>query len=228
MVVLGFDTSTAWAAVALVGDGEQLFEELVPPGQGGRPDHATALLPAIEAAVETAGGWGAVDRIAVGIGPGSFTGLRLGIASARGLAQSTGKPVAPVGSLRALAEGVLATDGSGDGPVLALGDARRGQVFGGLYSASGVELEPSFVAEPEAAAERSSGATAIGDGALLYRHELEAAGARIPPDSDPVHRVSALHVCRLGGRVATVSGDGLSPIYIRPPDAELWRERDRR
>jgi tRNA threonylcarbamoyladenosine biosynthesis protein TsaB len=228
MSVLGFDTSTAAAAIAVAFGDDTVFEESIGPGADGRPRHAIDLLPAIEEGVAAAGGWSQIDRIAVGLGPGSFTGLRLGIATARGLAQSTGTPLAGVDSLWALADGARERLEGGSGPVLAVGDARRGQVYAVLYAADGEPTAPALVGAPAAIAEGGAGAMAVGEGAVAYRGIFEAAGAEVPADNDPAHRLWGRHVCRLGAAVATVSGDELTPIYLRPPDAELWRERDRR
>ena len=89
-VVIGFDTATDETAVAAVRDGELLFAGSVGPGDDGRPAHATRLLAEVEEAADAAGGWDSVGRIAVGVGPGSFTGLRIGVATAKALAQSLG------------------------------------------------------------------------------------------------------------------------------------------
>ena len=78
--------------VGVTDDGEVVREASVGPGADGRPRHSQVLLPEIERCVEAAGGWERIDRIAVGIGPGSFTGLRIGIATARALAQARGSP----------------------------------------------------------------------------------------------------------------------------------------
>jgi tRNA threonylcarbamoyladenosine biosynthesis protein TsaB len=225
LTVLGFDTATAELTVAVTRGGEVLEEASVGALEG-HPRHAVALLPEVERLVETAGGWGEIERIGVGVGPGSYTGLRIGITTARGLAQSTGRPLAPVGSLAALARGMP----SGR-PRLALIDARRSQLFAALWSADGDELWEPLVAAPAEVAERvaaeAPGALAAGDGSLRFRHELEAAGVAIPDESDPSHMVRARFVCELATDAAVADAGGVQPIYLREPDAERWIERDR-
>ena len=100
-------------------------------------------MPAVADVMGRAGvGWRDLDAIAVGVGPGTFTGLRIGIATARALAAATGLPLRPVSSLAALAAGIEA-------PLrLALIDARRGEVFGALYEGD-ERLWPPFVTPPE-------------------------------------------------------------------------------
>ena len=88
MFVLGVDTATDHAVVGVTADGDVVREASIAPGSDGRPRHSEVLLAEIERSVEAAGGWSRIDRIAVGIGPGSFTGLRIGIATARALAPS--------------------------------------------------------------------------------------------------------------------------------------------
>jgi tRNA threonylcarbamoyladenosine biosynthesis protein TsaB len=226
--VVGFDTATDDTAVAALRDGEPLHESRLAAGSEGRPLHATALLPAVEAAAAAAGGWDAIDAIAVGIGPGSFTGLRIGIATARGLRTASAIPVVGVGTLDALARGIGAL--APDRPRLPILDARRGEVFAALYSASGARLVDPLVCPPGELAGRlgaeAEPALAAGSGALRFRDELAAGGAEVPEDSDPVHRVSALHTCALGAAIEAPPADPLEPIYLRPPDAERWRERD--
>jgi tRNA threonylcarbamoyladenosine biosynthesis protein TsaB len=230
MVVLGVDTATADAVVGVSDGGEVVGEVAVPPGPDGRPRHAQVLLPEIERGVEEAGGWERIDRIAVGIGPGSFTGLRIGISTARALAQGRGLPLAPVGTLAALARAIR-SDPEGQGhlamPVI---DARRGEAFAALLDDER-ELWPPFVAAPEELAERvrelDRAPLAAGDGAVRFATELEAAGAMVAPPESPIHRVAARHVCAVGEAVTEAPPDQIQPLYLRPPDAKRWIERDR-
>jgi len=203
-----------------------LAEELIGPADSG-PRHSTALLGAVEATATAAGGWSGVDRIAVGLGPGSFVGIRIAIATANGLAASTGLPLVGVCTLDAVAAGLRESDG--DRECLAVLDARRGEVFAALYGPVGERVWEPFVVPPdelaERLAERPAPPLAGGLGAVRFRAELARRGADVPDDSDPVHRVAARHLCAL----AAVTGDtdgALEPIYLRPPDAKRWRDRD--
>jgi tRNA threonylcarbamoyladenosine biosynthesis protein TsaB len=225
--VLGFDTSTAELSVAVVAGGRLLAERDAGPDETGRPRHATELLPAIEAALAEAGGWEAVTLIAVGVGPGTFTGLRIGVATARALAQARDVALAGVSSLAALAAGVESYPGR---PRLAAIDGKRSEAFAALYDESGAELWPASVGAPDALSERVAeldlAPVAVGDGSVRFRHQLEHAGAVVPADDDPAHRVRARHLCRLAE--AAPEQRDIEPNYLRRPDAELWRERDHR
>jgi tRNA threonylcarbamoyladenosine biosynthesis protein TsaB len=210
-----------------------LHEELLGLAADGSPRHSTALLAEVERAVAAADGWGAVGRIAVGLGPGSFVGIRIGIATARGLAASTGLPGSGVCTLdalgRALAERAASARAEPERDRLAVLDARRGEAFAALYAPSGERLWEPLVIAPEALAERiatlPAPPLAAGSGAVRFRDELASRGAEVPVDSDPIHRIAARHVCALAE--APDGGDErLDPIYLRPPDAERWRERD--
>jgi tRNA threonylcarbamoyladenosine biosynthesis protein TsaB len=230
-VVLGVDTATAHAAVALTRAGEPVREVSAPPEPDGRPRHSQALLAEIERCVDAGGGWGSVDRIAVGIGPGSFTGLRIGIATARGLAQARALPIVPVGTLAALARGMSTSSPLPGDVLLPVIDARRGEVFAALYDRHGEEIWSPLVAAPEPLAKRlaelDSTPLAAGDGALRFAAELDAAGAAVAPPGDEVHRVAARHVCALGEGATEASPEAIGPLYLRPPDAKRWLERDR-
>ena len=116
-VVLGMDSATADAVVA-VSDGERLLRDASVGPDDGRPRHAELLLTEVERSVAAAGGWEHIDRIAVGVGPGSFTGLRIGIATARALAQARELPLVPVSSLAALARGIAEPRDAGGWPQL--------------------------------------------------------------------------------------------------------------
>jgi tRNA threonylcarbamoyladenosine biosynthesis protein TsaB len=229
MAVVGFDTATADTTVCAMRNGEVLYEELLGLGPDGSPRHSTALLAGVEQAATAAGGWGAVDRLAVGLGPGSFVGIRIGIATARGLAASTGLPLSGVCTLdllgRALAE--LAAAGRDR---LAVLDARRGEVFAALYSSAGERLWEPLVTAPVELAERVAGLSvaplAAGSGAVRFRDELASQGVDVPEDTDPLHRIAARHACALVETAPDRSEGRLEPIYLRAPDAERWRERD--
>ncbi|HEX3510861.1 MAG TPA: tRNA (adenosine(37)-N6)-threonylcarbamoyltransferase complex dimerization subunit type 1 TsaB [Solirubrobacteraceae bacterium] len=228
MSLLGFDTSTAATAAALRLDDGTTREARDDPPPGARPGHATRLLGLTEGLLGDAGlGWEQLDRIAVGVGPGTFTGLRVGVATARGLAQSLGAELVAVGSLAALALPAVAA-----GPVLALIDARRGELFAAAYERAGddglLELTAPQALAPAAVASLAGGGgswLAVGDGALRYRVELEAAGAVVPAEDDPRHRVTAAAICALGLRARTGDAARIVPDYRRRPDAELALER---
>jgi tRNA threonylcarbamoyladenosine biosynthesis protein TsaB len=227
MAVVGFDTATADTAVCSTRDGSVALEELVGPAEGG-PRHSTALLPGVERAAAAAGGWQAIERIAVGLGPGSFVGIRIAIATARGLAASTGLPAVGICTLVALARGLRKAAGA-ERQCLAVLDARRGEVFAALYSTRGDRIWQPFVATPGDLAARveelPAAPLAGGSGAVRFRQELTDRGAEVP-DADFVHRVAARHICALARAAATGPDGALEPIYLRPPDAERWRERD--
>jgi tRNA threonylcarbamoyladenosine biosynthesis protein TsaB len=225
--VIGFDTATDDTAVAATRDGELVFSRTVAPA-GGRPQHATRLLVEVEEAAAAAGGWGAVQRVAVGTGPGSFTGLRIGLATAKALARSLGLELAGVPTPAALAAGA----GAEDHQVLAVLDARRGEVFAALYTATGEVVWEPLVARPEALAGRIASLAqpplAVGAGAVRFRGELQKGGAVIPGDADPSHRIAARQTCELGALGGAADPESVVPTYLRPPDAERWRERDSR
>jgi tRNA threonylcarbamoyladenosine biosynthesis protein TsaB len=213
--VLGLDTSTDRSSACVLRADGQAFEVRTDPGARA---HARELMPAVVAAMERSGlDWRDLGAIAVGVGPGGYTGLRIGIATARALANATGLELRPVSSLAALGKGAA------DGPVLALIDAKRGELFAGLYE-QGEERWPPFAAPPEAVAERVRQAEltplAAGDGAVRFRGLLEAAGIRVEPDGSQAHEVRALHVCELAAGVSPVSSEAVLPDYLRLPDAK--------
>jgi tRNA threonylcarbamoyladenosine biosynthesis protein TsaB len=227
-VILGFDTATSATAVGVWEPGGLSVERRDDPIPGQRPSHASRLLVLIEEALAVTGlGWHEVERIAVGVGPGGFTGLRLGIATARGLAQARGLPLVGVSSLEALAVGAeeareatageeLAEPVEAGGPVVAVIDARRREVFAFSPGSFG----PIAISPAALAARLQPGSLAVGDGAVRFRDELERAGAVVPVDGSELHRVSALQVCRLGADMEPADRDALLPDYRREPDAK--------
>jgi tRNA threonylcarbamoyladenosine biosynthesis protein TsaB len=219
LTLLGIDTSTpASAACVLRADGESFEVAPEPARLAAGPAHARELMPAIADVMGRAGvGFDELEAIAVGVGPGTFTGLRIGIATARSLAGSAGLALRPVSSLAALAEGIDAE------LRLALIDARRGELFAALYGRDGVVWEP-FVAAPEQVAERARtagpGLRAAGDGSIRFRGVLEAAGIGVDATESRSHVVRALHVCRLARTLPGKPPETVLPDYLRAPDAK--------
>jgi tRNA threonylcarbamoyladenosine biosynthesis protein TsaB len=194
LLILAFDTATDVATSALVRDGRVLGE---------RASRAVRILDDVhellaEAEVEPE----SVDGLAVGTGPGSYTGLRMGLVTARTLSFSLGAPVAGVSTLDALAAG--AADAV---PVI---DGRRREVF---TLADGT---PTCLRPEEVAVER--GRAYVGDGAVRYRRLFEDGGAYVPPDDNPVHVPWARHHASLARDFGPA--ELAEPIYLRVPDAE--------
>jgi tRNA threonylcarbamoyladenosine biosynthesis protein TsaB len=238
MVVLGFDTATPSTAVGLRLAAGRSLDARDTPRPGDHPGHATRLLAMAGELLARAGvGWSALDRIAVGTGPGLFTGLRVGVATARGLAQSLSLELVGVSSLRALAQ---AAADQGHEHVLTVVDARRGEAFAAAYAASAgsiSELVPARALAPaqlggvgeqaeRAGEDADERWLAVGDGAVRFRDELEPAGITVPADSSPLHLVEGASVCELGARVpAAQAYEQVVPEYLRRPDAEITLER---
>lgn len=230
MIILGLDTASAATTVALVREGG-VFEKRHDPPAGERPGHATRLLALVDEVLGRAGTeLRAVGRIGVGVGPGSFTGLRIGVATARALAQAHGAELVGVSTLEALARG--AADQPRAGSVLAVLDARRQEAFAAAWRDEApvlapAALPPAALAQATRSLARDDGLPplAVGEGALRFREQIEAAGAVVPPDDDPVHRVGARHVCRLAGEAAPGDFEAVLPHYLRLPDAEITRRQ---
>ncbi len=239
MIVLGFDTATPGTAVGLrLADGTVL-EDYDYPSAGERPGHTTRLLPLADGLLAQAGlQWDALERIAVGVGPGTFTGLRIGVATARGLAQSLGVELVGVSTLRALAAAAWASAEEGWDAVLAVIDARRGEAFVGAYLRER-ELAAPHALAPEALASvlvsagdsvdgvrplSGTGWLAVGDGAVRFRGPLEDLGVAVPEDSSPLHRVGGACICELALGASPPAPEGVLPDYLRRPDAELALE----
>jgi tRNA threonylcarbamoyladenosine biosynthesis protein TsaB len=236
MKVLAFDTATSATTVAL--DEEELRDD---PPRGARPRHTTRLMPLIVEVLDRTGtSWAEVDRIGVGIGPGTFTGLRVGVATARALARAREIPLVGISSLESLslnATAWSAAETERDVPdpeaALAVLDARRGEVFAAAWEL-GARRRPLLAARalaPEALAELVGGfglrTLAIGDGAVEFRAVLERSGALIPADGSTLNRVTAVNHARLARTVAATDPGEIRPQYLRLPDAELARLRTR-
>jgi tRNA threonylcarbamoyladenosine biosynthesis protein TsaB len=196
-VTLVLDSATALTVCGLVRDGRETTSVTA---EGGRA--AQRALALVDDVLRRSGcERGDVSRIVVGCGPGSFTGLRIGIATARGLALGLGVPCTGVSTLAALAAGAPAA--------VALVDARRSELF-----ALDEEGNPAVALPADVAARLAPGTVCVGDGARRYRAVLEAAGAAVPPDGDARHAPGADALATLPGELAP------EPIYVRRPDAE--------
>ncbi len=216
MNLLALDTATAISTVCVARSDGERFERTSAPAAGDSPAHQRDLMAAIAAVMDAAGlEFGALDAIAVGVGPGGFTGLRIGIATARGLAQAHGTPMRPVSSLAGLAARI-------DAPLaLPLIDARRGEVFAALYEGGAERWAPHAAPAAEVAARaRADGLSplAAGDGALRYRDELEAAGIEVVADRSPAHAISARAICEIAASVPDTQADAVAPEYVRAAD----------
>lgn len=228
-VVLAFDTATAATVVGLTGPG--IYDPIVrrdDPRPGERPRHAQQLLVLATDALEQVGlRLSHVDRVVVGTGPGSFTGLRIGLATARALALAAEAELVGVSTLRVLA--VAAERGVGrDTVVTPVLDARRGEVFVAAWRAGQLVVLPRAVAPDrvgEIAREGGVGRRrlwlAVGDGAIRFREVLEPLGLSVPSDQSPLHRVDPLVLCRLGAEGEPAERTSVVPEYLRLPDAEM-------
>jgi tRNA threonylcarbamoyl adenosine modification protein YeaZ len=193
-LTLAFDTATAVATSALV-DGDEVLGE--------RVSRAQTLLEDVDALLRQAGAHPSdLGLLAVGLGPGSFTGVRIGLAAARGLALSLDLPGSGVSTLAALAAGA-----PGALPVV---DAKRREVF------TLVGGEPRVLTPQELPLNGDT--VCVGDGAKRYRALLEEGGAVVPPDDDERHLPRARFHAALAGEAGPV--DELEPLYLRVPDAE--------
>ena len=214
MLILALDASTPVTTVALAREnGREVLAEISVTARGA----SETLLPAVHAALELAGeDLGSVERVLAGVGPGTFTGIRIAAATARALSAGTGISLAKNSTLDALAAPALSCSED----VLAVLDARRGQVFARRFSEAGPTTGIYCVRPEELSVEGRP--FVVGDGALRYREALSCLGP-IPSDGSPLHRVSAVgHV--VSADLTSVSPEELVPIYVREPDAEVRRD----
>lgn len=216
MLILAFDASTPVVTVAVArheGDVRHVLAETTTTKLGA----SEALLPAVHAVLGLAGqSLEDVGRILVGVGPGTFTGIRIAVSTARSLSFSTGAPLSGNSTLAALAAPALA---EGHPEVLAVLDAKRREVFVQRFSDEG--SDEILCARPEELPVENA-PLLVGDGAVRYREVLSGFG-NIPPEDSPSHRVTAAgHV--LSADFSPVEAEALVPIYVREPDAEVRKD----
>lgn len=235
MRVLALDTTTRTGSLAVVEDGRIIVEQAGDPSRS----HAERLPSEIVEALQSIGRSTAdVDLFAVASGPGSFTGLRIGIATIQGMAFVHHKRVAPISALRALAEAAVSGLEIGE-RVGAWMDAYRRDVFSGLYEVlipgdQGIallgEIEAPMVGPPADTLTRWTEiglpTRICGDGVLTYPALLPDSIAAVPPPllAGTIGRLAiASHNAR-----STVQPGGVQPLYVRRPDVEVVRDASRR
>jgi tRNA threonylcarbamoyladenosine biosynthesis protein TsaB len=215
--VLGLDTSTLTASAAVLDDETVLAEDTADTAGGAASE---ALMPLVARVLERAGlSPRDLEAVAVGAGPGSFTGLRIGMATAKGIAFAAGIPLWAVSSLAALALGAVRRGATGT--IMPVLDARRGEIYLGTYRDDLTPLAPEAVLPPSAVKSGAVSYTApllVGDALTTYASELAMIGRLMAEPRTP----GAVEVALLGLRGARV--DVLTtgaPVYIRPSEAEV-------
>ena len=213
MLTLALDTANDRIAVALAGEGRAVARaEAISRG------HAERMFPLIDEVLATADtGIDHVSRIAVNVGPGSFTGIRIAVAAARGLGLALGIPVVGIDALHLIAASL---DEPADGPILSAVDARRGEVYAALYGPKGDVLEPPFAADAETVLARIGDRASVlaGSGAAILAHQAAISGRRVPP-VDVMTATDPLALARLGS-LADPAIALPRPLYLRAPDAK--------
>jgi tRNA threonylcarbamoyladenosine biosynthesis protein TsaB len=231
--VLAIESATDAAGVALADDAG--VAATVTVGRGRR--HAETIAPAVAQVCATAGiGLGALDAVAVDVGPGLFTGLRVGIATAKAVAFAHGLPMVPVASVAVLARAAVVGADPGR-PLAAVVDARRGEVFWAWYEATGIATAPKEVAAvrvgpPQALAvevrRHPVPPLVVGDGAVRYAEPLRAAGAAVagPLLAHPPVATLAIIGAEIHGDGGGVAPDAVRARYLRDADARInWEQR---
>src|SRR5262245_13154990 len=240
MRILGIDTATPTASVALVEDGQLVVEDFSGRIKGWenssaqtKGNHAEIILPLIRALLSQAGiALNDLSGIAVSIGPGSFTGLRIALATVKGIAYDSGLPVVGVSTLLANAARV----NDADGVVCSLLDARKQEVYAALFRRSGESLNrlsPDAVMAIRLAIELILRAGAkhyviIGNGAIAYKKLLlDSLGGSARISAGDEYKSVAAQVAELAwGRFLTATTDDLGalvPLYLRASEAESKR-----
>ncbi|HMN99787.1 MAG TPA: tRNA (adenosine(37)-N6)-threonylcarbamoyltransferase complex dimerization subunit type 1 TsaB [Miltoncostaeaceae bacterium] len=223
MPTFALDTSTASPALALVNDDGPVAELWLAP----EPGAGRRVLEAVHGLLASVGATTAdLDGIVVGVGPGGFTGLRIGLATALGLGQALGIPVTGASSLEALALGVAEAAPSGAVVVPVL-DARRRELFAAVYRAGGDGLQE--LAAPQAVAPAALAALldGLGEPAWIGGDGVPAAGGALDGPGrtllPPTARAARVSAAALVARVRAGAGLPARPVYARLPDAEVNR-----
>jgi tRNA threonylcarbamoyladenosine biosynthesis protein TsaB len=232
---VALDTATPATVVGVAAPDGREAARIATPEPGERPGHARLLLElAAEALAETGGDWRSVGRVVIGLGPGTFTGIRIGVATGRAVALAAGATMVGVPTPAALATAAQAPGGPAEGRrVLVVQDARRREFFlssvaPGELPGGAAALRPWTVAQDalgEAVAALSSRpAVAVGDGALSHRAVLEALGVLVPEDPTR-HAVDGLALIAAATATPPTDAADLRPVYVRDADAVPTAQR---
>lgn len=218
MNILALDTSMGACSAALLRENGGATTLVTREAQMAR-GHAEALMPMLEAVMDEAKfDFAELDLIAATLGPGSFTGVRVAIAAARGLALATEARLWGTDSLTVMAQGVLAK--CAGAPFAISVDAHRGMLYLGLFDSVGARLEAPLLLSPEDAAAKISRNlhAAFGSGAAILAHAASDIGIEIDASSPELQPVAA-NLAVLGLQ-ANATLPTLRPLYLRPPDAK--------
>ena len=229
MKILAVDTTEQGGSIALVDNGIPLCDRYV----AGLKNHAVTLMPLVERMLKEDAGNGLdeLDGFVISRGPGSFTGLRIGISMVKGLALATGKPVAGVSSL----DGIAWQLSHAALPVCAMLDARRGEVYCAMYHFKNGELiskgEEKTISPEDVPALAGPSALFAGSGALVYRSSISEGmgqGAFFAPGfQNHVSALALAHVFFHDPGVSLKDPGELIPVYLRRSDAEInYKKQD--
>lgn len=231
MHILGIETSTMTGSVAVLDDTRVLAEQTIYT----RVTHTERLLESIDSMLQAISlPVHAIDAIAVGIGPGSFTGLRIGVTTAKSLAYSLRKPIVGIPSLDALAAHYLFTEKL----ICPLLDARKREVYAAFYRNTGAHLNrvsDYAVIAPQALFRNiTEPVVLLGEGTIPYHFQLETLLGQHAHFADMAHSTPQGSLIAQLGYARLTSNDHddcftLTPLYVRKSDAEIhWEQRQRK
>lgn len=223
MLILGLETTAAAASCALCRDGEMLAMDY----QRSKLTHSSTLLPMVEEMLAHAQiTLRDIDTIAVAQGPGSFTGIRIGVATVKGLCWGAEKKAVGVSTLEAMSRNAVFA--AGDSVICPVMDARRAQVYGAIFDSDGKRLcaDAAIAAGELAAQVRALGRSALvlGDGWAVFEKALQEQGVPYRVMPEPLRYQNAWGVCLAAMDREPRGADELLPVYLRLSQAERERQ----
>ena len=223
MLILGLETTAAAASCALYRDGEMLALNY----QRSKLTHSSTLLPMVEEMLEHAQvTLKDIDCVAVAQGPGSFTGIRIGVATVKGLCWGAEKKAVGVSTLEAMSRNAIFA--AGESVICPVMDARRQQVYGAVFDGDGKRLceDAAIAAEELAAQVKAMGKSALvlGDGWAVFEKALQKQGVAYRIMPEPLRYQNAWGVCVAAEDKEPRGADELLPVYLRLSQAERERQ----